>query len=62
MAELIFCRYCGQHVDTPCVDATDLHIYSRTVDRCSDAAVNYEGERHFEDLAVTSTPQNTGAE
>jgi hypothetical protein len=45
MAEKHYCKFCGVHTDTPCVDETDLHIYSRTVDRCSDAAFNLAEDR-----------------
>lgn len=55
MAEDIFCKFCGVFTDTPCVDETDLYIYSRTIERCSDASFNYEAERHFEGVAVPST-------
>lgn len=60
---LRFCKFCGQNVVAPCMDATDISIYRRTVDRCSDAAFNYEGERHFErrTVRVTSTHHSTEA-
>jgi len=61
MDDLQFCKFCGQHLDAPCVDETDLHIYSCTIGRCSDAAFNYEGERHFEELASShSRPHQPG--
>jgi hypothetical protein len=46
-----FCKFCGQKTDTPCVDETDLMIYSRTVERCNDANLAraaelfYDGDR-----------------
>ncbi len=55
MDELQFCKFCGQNTFTPCVDETDLYIYSRTVDRCADALFNYGAERHFETASVVSS-------
>lgn len=53
MAEDIFCIFCRVFTNAPCVDETDLHIYSRTIERCSDASFNYEAERHFDGLALS---------
>lgn len=43
-----FCKFCGQNTDTPCVDETDLSIYSRTVERCSDANFARIAEEFYE--------------
>jgi len=39
------CKFCGQCVDTPCMDKTDLLVYRVTIDRCNDAAWKYVGFR-----------------
>lgn len=43
-----FCKFCGEFVDAPCVDDTDLSIYSRTVERCADAHFNRLAEDYYE--------------
>lgn len=52
-----FCKFCGQHTDTPCVDETDLHIYSRTVERCADANYAYEAEIYYENAEPLYDPR-----
>ncbi len=48
--KLRFCRFCGQKTNVPCMDETDLLIYSVTVERCSDAAWARDAEIFYEKL------------
>lgn len=42
------CQFCGKNVIDPCMDETDLLIYSPTVDRCSDANFARGAELFYE--------------
>ena len=53
MAEDRRCKFCGVFMNAPCVDETDLIIFSRVIDRCFDAYFNFQNGRKPRAIALT---------